>query len=93
MSADNRICVLEDNGQWYVWEGSLSCEYFEPPYGAEFFHTQKEAFEYVDRIVRDINILEGGVTRIDNSERLTAINYELERLNNLKASIELKLKS
>jgi hypothetical protein len=88
MSADNRICIIEDaSGGWAVWLGSCSEDYYEAPFNAEYFDDKDKAFAYTDQLALDIGYLEGGITIIDENEQRKAlkdtIEYALRRLTNL----------
>ena len=82
MSADNRICIMKDyNEQYAVWEGSLSVNYYEPPFTAERFNTEKKAIEYAILLTKDCCVLEGGIERISNTEQLKGLTEEIEHLS------------
>ena len=82
MSADNRICIMQDDfGLWAVWMGSLSCEYHSPPSGAERFETKELAHREALRMAEDAVVLEGGIGEIGPEEQAEALAWELEDLS------------
>lgn len=96
MSADNRLCFMEWGGcRWHVWHGTCSADYYEPPFESpslRSFNTEREAREYLDaeeeRMYKNCDILEGGVTFIGPHEQETALEFTIasltKRLENLK---------
>lgn len=64
---------MEWMGQWYVWHGSGSVNYFEPPFGlsdgCESFETEKEALEYACKEEERIGYLEYGIQYIGIKEQ------------------------
>ena len=90
MSADNRICVMEWCGFWYVWMGSLSAYYYEPPMNQDgrVFSSKEQALEYAEKEAENCTILEGGIEEIGQEEQRLGlqnlINDATIRLDNLK---------
>ena len=90
MSADNRICVMQNqDGEWCVWMGSLSCSYSQPPTGesVKIFPTNEEALNAALADAKECCVLEGGVEEIGTREINEALVQEIseraERLRNL----------
>lgn len=91
MSADNRICYMQDRyGRWGVWHGSGSSDYFEPPADAEFFDTEEERDWCIRRMEGEISYLEYGTQRITAEEQEKGLIDEIKdlqaRLRNLRAT-------
>lgn len=89
MSADNRLCIMPWGGlQWFVWNGSGSEEYYEPPYHAIPFMSRKEAEAWLDAEEKRIEYLEYGVGEICREEQeagLVGIIADCQRrLHNLR---------
>lgn len=89
MSADNRICIQQWMSQWYVWHGSCSMTYYEPPFGCDdVFDTERQALAFAAKEEVEIGYLEGGVTIVDVHEQAAALAETIEmcekRLDNLK---------
>jgi hypothetical protein len=89
MSADNRICLMEWDGQWVGWHGSCSVNYDRPldgPY-TEYFPDKKKAVAWALKEGANTLILEGGITIIGIEEQKTALKEIIEdatlRLDNL----------
>lgn len=47
MSSDNRLCKMRYRWGWYVWNGSGSMNYDQPPDHAHCFETEDEANAYM----------------------------------------------
>jgi hypothetical protein len=88
MSADNRICIMQEDGNWYAWHGSLSCDYYEAPSNAEFFHTEQEALSWAESEIKDMVICEGGICYIHKGEQLRGITNMIEYLQVKKSRLE-----
>lgn len=70
MSADNRICIMEWMGKWFVWHGNGSTNYYEPPYHeTEMFETREAALLFADEEEKRIEYLEYGTTFIGKNEQ------------------------
>lgn len=81
MSADNRICIMQTwTGQWAVWNGSGSEEYYEAPETADLFNTEEEATKHAHAEEERIGYVEYGVQRITPEEQMTALCYAIEDL-------------
>ena len=84
MSADNRVCIFERKGNmcpgWYVWMGSASHDYHEPPQMADCYCTEKEALEAAHRMEEDATIVEYGTCQIDVEEQRKGLTWELADL-------------
>ena len=81
MSADNRICIMEWQGEWHVWDGSCSCDYYEPPYSErDSFPTREAALSRAYEIANNTYILEGGITIIDIEEQERALRQDIKHL-------------
>jgi len=80
MSADNRICVMlpHFDHKWYVWKGSCSQNYHEPPSNAVSFVEEDDAWEYARKEAEKCVILEGGIEKVSDSEIIQALREELE---------------
>lgn len=88
MSADNRICYMEDlQGRWVVWEGSMSCEYYEPPSDAVWFNTEQEALEEAAGIADESTIVEYGIQKISEKEQACALAGEINELSRRAANL------
>jgi len=79
MSADNRICVMlpHFDHKWYVWHGSCSINYHEPPSNAVSFAEEDDAWEYAHKEADTCTILEGGIEKISDREIIEALREEL----------------
>lgn len=93
MSADNRICIMQDRyGQWCVWHGSASCDYHEPPPCGLVtrYDTQRQATKAAHKREEELAICEYGIELIGVSEQEQALISEItdltERLANLRAT-------
>lgn len=92
MSADNRICIMQDRyGHWAVWNGSASDFYSEPPRYCSYtdhFKTEEEAKEAAFEMHDNASIVEYGVQTITPEEQEEALNMRIqdlqERLKRLK---------
>ena len=89
MSADNRICLMQDeDGSWAVWMGSLSYEYHTPPLSAERFTEKDKAMTKAVAMAKEAVVLEGGIEEISSQEQAQALAMEIEdcaiRLRNLQ---------
>lgn len=93
MSADNRIRYMEYAGQWWVWHGSGSQEYYRPDTFAHCFRTRAEAEDYARLQEQEIGYVEYGVQRITEDEQLLAISLEQAYLDQLKERIHESRKS
>ena len=81
MSADNRICIMQDEDErWYVWMGSLSCEYYAPPSSSKPFITKEDAMQYAISCAEECVVLEGGIEEISVQEQSQALAWEIEDL-------------
>lgn len=88
MSADNRICIMQNCwGSWAVWHGSMSEYYEEPPYYAETFESLEEAARRADAMEANLGYVEYGVQTIGPEEQEEALRWRIEdaqvRLNRL----------
>ena len=89
MSADNRLCYMQWNtNQWFVWHGSCSEDYYEPPsWAQDIFATEEEALAFIKEEEGRIGYLEGGVTLVGDLEQDEALRGTIEdltrRLENL----------
>lgn len=86
MSADNRLCLMQDRwGQWRVWNGSASMLYDEPPFSAKAFETEEAALAYME--TRRDDYFEYGHQAIGTDEQRVALQSIIadatERLNRL----------
>ncbi len=82
MSADNRICIMQHwSGEWAVWNGSGSDDYYEPPCHSNFFDTEGEAENYARREADRISYLEYGIQHISADEQKTGLRYALKDLS------------
>lgn len=91
MSADNRICILRTwSGQWAVWHGSASCDYYEEPPSAALLNTEAEALARATQEARECSVLEYGIQRITVDEQRRALAETVsdlrERLKRLKST-------
>lgn len=93
MSSDNRLCVLKVDqyndekdyfGIWYVWEGSASVDYFEPPPNAKKFNTENEVKDYISELEKvEGGYYEYGVCWIDDYEQMKGMRAEIEYLKQI----------
>lgn len=91
MSANNRICLTEENGQWYVWHGDCFEFYYEAPQDADEFNSDKDALEHAEKLHDELEVCEGGIQIITNEEKLIGIELEIELfIEKLNKLIELK---
>lgn len=83
MSADNRICVMRnESGDFSVWEGSLSIDYFQPPApDVSQFVSEEEAVAFAVSLAKECMVLEGGIQTITKEEQLRGLAYEIEDLS------------
>ena len=83
MSADNRLCIMRGECErWYVWEGSMSVSYYQPPrHCLKDFCTEKEATDYAMKESENYTILEYGVQTITTEEQMQGLAYEIEDLS------------
>lgn len=79
MSADNRICIMQNSwGDWAVWNGSMSQYYEEPPSYAERFGTLEEATLRADAMEANLVYVEYGVQVIGREEQEEALKCRIE---------------
>lgn len=101
MSADNRILIHNDGDHWYVWHGSCSYNYCEPPYdefdnpctNLQMFDTYNEADHYAQEQAQGMLILEGGVEILTPEEILKGLLREQrwieEKIKEIKKQIQV----
>ena len=83
MSADNRICIMQDRyGSWRVWMGSLSFEYHTPPSDSLEARSRDAAEVLAERMAEETDILEGGIEFISKEEQSRALQQEIKHLTN-----------
>lgn len=82
MSADNRLIIFENNSKWYVWEGSCSFDYFEPPTDSKVFNSEEEATKYASDEYSKMSICEGGIQRLTSAEIINGMREEIDMLRN-----------
>jgi hypothetical protein len=83
MSADNRICIMQDSyGSWRVWMGSLSFEYHTPPSYSLDAPSRDAAEVIAERMAEETDILEGGIEFISKEEQSRALQEEIKHLAN-----------
>lgn len=82
MSADNRLIIFENNSKFYVWEGSCSFDYFEPPANAKVFNSEEEATKYASDEYSKMSICEGGIQRLTSAEIIQGMRQEIDMLRN-----------
>lgn len=83
MSADNRVIVHQaPNDKWFVWEGSLSFNYFEPPADSVSFNEEDDAWEYARKLESEMCVCEGGAQRLSQIEIIDGLRQELDMLKN-----------
>jgi hypothetical protein len=88
MSADNRICILRnENGDYAVWEGSLSNDYYEPPTGCKCFESIDDAYDYAKSLALECVVLEGGIEEISKQEQIIGLTYAIEDLSSRLRSL------
>lgn len=81
MSADNRILIYQkpEDARYYVWEGSCSMNYFEPPNGSISFFNKEQAETAAFYIRKDLLICEGDIQELTDAEVIEGLK---EQLNN-----------
>jgi hypothetical protein len=88
LSADNAIFLQEWGGEWFVWHGSLSADYYEPASFENGFQTEKEASDFAHDLHDEISCIEGGIIHVDKEAQeralLLHIFFLTERLENLR---------
>ena len=78
MSADNRILYHQHtDGLWYVWHGSCSSDYHEPPNQSPSFSSETVAMNYAVKEAEQCAVLEGGIERLSNAEIIRALREDL----------------
>lgn len=74
MSADNRICVMRnEHGEWAVWHGSASMDYYEPPALSESCPSKEQAIAVAQDYATQIGYVECGVQFIGVDEQKIAL--------------------
>jgi hypothetical protein len=88
MSSDNAIFIQQWEGEWFVWHGSLSADYYEPASFDHGFPTEREALDFADDWLQEIGYVEGGIIQIGKEEienaLISHISYLTERLKHLR---------
>lgn len=65
--------MRNEHGEWAVWHGSASMDYYEPPAGSEAYTSEEQAVEVARDYAAQIGYVEYGVQFIWVDEQKTAL--------------------
>lgn len=88
MSSDNAIFYIEWCGEWFVWHGSLSADYYEPASYEHSFQTQQEAIDFARKLAEEIGYVEGGIIQVTTRSQKEALIQHIQSLTGRLLSLE-----